>query len=367
MEENSWHGNFSTTPFPQLLLRLWEEKKSGRLKIQKGGEEKSVDFAAGDLALAEGFFTEEDFPKRLIEAKSISGEQCQEVLRHAFLNKISFPRALVERGILSPARVWELLIHLWQDDLFPLFNWTQADYVFDSRTGLPDSQIFTTLSTLDLILQGIRQMENSSLIEAVLPAETDLLQVYSADPAGFLNLTAPEKYVLKVLKHTPCLRDLYEQSQLGKKESQKVVYALIHLGLVGLIQTKNRAKPAGEFSSGELERMWSDFNERCSYIYKYISKEIGPVAQNVLGKALEEVKARLGPPLQNIELRSDGRVELKSFPLMSLNFYNEETRKNFLRLLNEILVTEVLAVKKTLGNSHEAALVKNLEKIGEPV
>jgi hypothetical protein len=34
-------------------------------------------------------------------------------------------------------------------------------------------------------------------------------------------------------------------------------------------------------------------------------------------------------------------------------------------VLNEILTAEVLAVKKALGNAHEAGVIKSLERIGE--
>jgi hypothetical protein len=90
------------------------------------------------------------------------------------------------------------------------------------------------------------------------------------------------------------------------------------------------------------------------------------VGLSVLEKALEEVRAGLAPPFGGLELRADGRVEFGAFPLKSLPLVNEETRKKFIRLLNEVLAAEVLAVKKALGNTHEAAVIKNLEKIGEP-
>lgn len=366
MQDNSWQGTLSDNPFPRLLLHIWEKKESGRLRIRHGGEEKSLDFVAGDLALAESFFSEQEFPKKLIEARLLSGEQSQEALSHAYLNKMSYSRALVERGILPASRVWDLLADLWLDDIFSPFDWPQADYVFDPGSALSEFQVFLTLFTPEFILRGIRRMKNLSLVEAGLPAETEALQVFSADLANVLDLSASEKYILKSLRHTPSLQEVYGQSQLGKRESQKVLYSFIHLGLAGPSQPKNRLKPSPELSSAELERIWTDFNDKCSLIYKYISKEIGPVALSVLEKTLEEVRSRQGPPLQNIELRTDGRLELKSFPLLSLNLHNEETRRNFLRLLDEVLVAEVLAVKKTLGNAHEAVLVKNLEKIGEP-
>jgi hypothetical protein len=366
MNENSWRGNFAATPLPQLLFRIWERKKSGHLRIQREEVEKNLCFSKGNLALAEGFFSEEDFQMKLMFTHILNSQQVEEGTSFARENKISFPRALVECGLLSPSRVWEILAEFWREDLIPLFDWPQADFVFDSSAKLPEAQIFTVASTLELILQGIRQTKNFSLIEAFLPPETESLQILLPAHADILKLDAHEKYVLNLIQHSPRLQDLYALSQVGKKETQRVIFTLLHLGLAGISQQKNKVKPSPEFSSGGLEKIWSDFNDKCSYIFKYTSKEIGPVALNVLEKALDDIRSRLGPPLQGLELRADGRIEFKPFPLMSLNLYHEESLRNFIRVLNEILVAEVLAVKKTLGNAHEAAVVKNLERIGEP-
>jgi hypothetical protein len=366
MNEESWRGNLATTPFPLVLFRIWERKKSGHLRIKGQEGERALYFSGGDLALAEGFFSEDNFLKKIIAARLLSVLQGEECARLARENKISLPRALVECGHLPPTRVWKSLTDFWIDDLLPLFDRSQADYAFEPSSNLEEAQIFTATSTLEFILQGIRQMKNFSLIEAFLPPDAGSLQVLSPAYADNLKLSTHEKYVLNIIQHSPRLQDLYALSQLGKKETQRVLFTFLHLGLAGLSQQRNKIKPAAELSSAGLEKIWSDFNDKCSYIFKYTSKEIGPVALNVLEKALDEVRAKLGPPLQGLELRPDGRVEFKPFPLMSLNLYAEDSLKNFIRVLNEILVAEVLAVKKTLGNVHEAAIVKNLERIGEP-
>lgn len=327
--------------------------------------EKNLYLLKGDLALTEGCFSEEDFGKRLMLNNILTSEQVGEATRYAREKKISFPRALVERGLLPPSRAWEILTDFWREDLVPLFDWPQAEYVFDSNSNLPEARIFTVASSPEFIAEGIRRMKNFSLIEAVLPSDSESLQVLSPAHADLVKLEAHEKYVLNIIQHSPRLEDLYTLSQLGKKETQRVIFALLNLGLAGLSQQKNKVKPPPELSSAGLEKIWGDFNDKCSYIFKYISKEIGPVALNVLEKALDDVRAKLGPPLQGLELRVDGRIEFKPFPLMSLNLYNEENFRNFIWVLNEILVAEVLAVKKTLGNAHEAAVVKNLERIGE--
>jgi hypothetical protein len=272
----------------------------------------------------------------------------------------------VERGIIPPYRVWESLLEFWREELFAVFDWSRADLTFDPASNVPDAHIYALVSTPAFVLSGIRRMRRTDLIESLVPAETESLQVLSPAHADHLHLAPHEKHVLGILRSTPRLSDLYARSQAGKRETQRAVFAFLTLGLAGLSPTPNAAKPPLELSTAGLEKIWTEFNDKCSYIYRYISKEIGPVGLSVLEKSLEDIRARLAPPFLGLRLRADGRIEFSPFPLMSLNLFTEETRKSFLRVLNEILAGEVLAVKKALGDAHEAVVIKSLERIGEP-
>jgi hypothetical protein len=367
MSEDIWHGDLAVSPLPRLLSNIWEKRLSGTLRIFRAGEQKTLCFSKGELVLAEGFFSVDNWQKRLMSSRILNALQAEDCLNYARQNGVSFSRALIEREILPAARLWEMLGDFWIEDILPVFDWTPASYTFEPGDDLAGDKIYTSVPTQKFILYGIRRMKNFGLIESGLPAETEYLQALAPAYSDHIKLDPHEKHILQILHQSPRLGELFALSQAGKKETQKVVFALIHLGLAGLAQAKSKPKGLVEPSSSGLEKMWSEFNDKCSYIYKYISKEIGPVALSVLEKALDDVRSRLSPPLQCIELGPDGRIEFKPFPLVSLNVFTGESRKNFTRILNEILVAEVLAVKKTLGNAHEAAVVRNLEKIGEPM
>jgi hypothetical protein len=365
MAEDTWRGNLAATPFAQALFRIWEKRESGQLNIRGDEEEKSICFIKGDPVLAEAYFSSDLFLKKLLSTQALTAVQAEDCVSHAREMKVSYPRSLIEREIISSSRVWELLAEFWMEELFVLFDWPRAELTFHSGEMAQDSQIYGTFPALPVIMQGIRRMKNHGLIEAFLPPETEFLQLLAPAHSDHLQLAPQEKHVLGILRQSARLGDLYALSQAGKRETQKTVFALLILGLIGFFPASGLAKATPGLSSAGLEKIWSGFNDKCSFIHKYISKEIGPVGQSVLEKALEEVRARLAPPFRGLELRGDGRIEFSSFPLMSLTLCTEETRKNFIRLLNEVLVAEVLAVKKALGNSHEAAVVRNLEKIGE--
>jgi hypothetical protein len=365
MAEETWRGSLAATPFPQVIFRIWEKRDSGRLTVQSEAGQRSLFFINGDLALAEGSFSGEAYLKRLLATHSLTAlqaEECSAIAREA---KISYPRVLIERGVIPPSRAWESLAEFWMEELLSVFDWAPADLTFDPGSTVSGAQVYALVPTPAIVLRGIRRMKRVDLIVGFLPTETEALQLLSPAHADHLHLAPHEKHVLGILRVTPRLGDLYAQSQLGKWETQKAVFAFLTLGLAGLSPASNPAKPSPELSSAGLEKIWAEFNDKCSYIYRYISKEIGPVGLSVLEKSLEEIRARLAPPFHGLELRADGRVEFSPFPLMSLTLFTDEARKQFIRVLNEILTAEVLAVKKTLGNAHEAGVIKSLERIGE--
>ncbi len=366
MAEETWRSNLATFPFPQVLFKIWQRRDTGHLGIHGEGVERSVCFVKGDLALGDGHFSNDLFLKKLLSDQALNPRQAEECARHARENDISLPRTVIERGIATSSRVWDALAGSWMEDLCAVFDWPRPGLVFQPGATLQDSQIYAVFPTPPVILRGIRGMKNHDLIESYLPAETAPLHPLSPPHAGLLQLAPHEKHVLGILRQSPRLGDLCIVSQAGKRETQKVVFALLTLGLAGSSPAAGGIKAIPELSSPGLEKIWSTFNDKCSYIHRYISKEIGPVGLSVLEKALEEVRTRLAPPFQGLELRVDGRVEFSPFPMKSLPFFTEETQKNFIGLLNEILVAEVLAVKKTLGSTHETVVVRTLEKIGEP-
>ncbi len=365
MRPNSREGNLAATPFAELILSLWESKSSGRLWLKNGDTEKTVYLSKGNLALTETCLLAKEFQARLVENELLAASRAEEIFQLAEANKISFVQALVEQQVFGPAQTWELMADFWLNGLFPLFDWAQGQYLFDDSGEPPPSQVLMIIGSLEFILQGLRRMTNFRLIEEALPAPFEPLQVLSPGYASLLRLAPHERYILNLVRSGLSLEDLYKKSQLGKKETKKTLFGMLQLGLVGHVQGRNKARPTPEFYLGDTEKIWAEFNDQCAYIYKYLSKEIGPVGLNVLEKALEEVKGRFQPPLQNLELRPDGRVEIKPMPLLSLNLLTEEGRRFFLRLLNEILLAEVLTVKKTLGNEHEGALIRALERIRE--
>jgi hypothetical protein len=89
-------------------------------------------------------------------------------------------------------------------------------------------------------------------------------------------------------------------------------------------------------------------------------REVGPIAESVLAKYLNNVRQVRPQVLQDVTLRNDGALEEAALE-RNLARLPEDTRRSLLvDTLNELLYAELLAVKRTLGPDHETALVREL-------
>lgn len=366
-EENWIQGNLSDTPFPYVLFRLWQSEKTGFLSVKQGDIKKILGFKDGQIAAIAKRLPLRDFLSALEEKNILNSSLITECENYAEQNKCSLIRAFHDLSLLRPSEIWSLLEIIIKENTLPVFDWNEGNYEFDSETNLPDSQILFLIQTLPFILQGIRQMKNHDAIDARIPGEEAQIQVLVPYYSHQIKLDLPEKYLMTILKRHKNLKTVYEKSELGRKESKKILFAYLCLGLISFPSVKMLGQSRPKPEPLEFDKKLAVFNAKFSCIYKYISKELGPVAFNLVEKCFEELKSHLSPLMKEAKFDSEGRIRINSILKTDIAFVSEETKRDLIRDLNEILVAEVLAVKKNLGDEHEYMLVNILNKIGELV
>lgn len=365
MEQVWLHGKLAEKPFSQLLLHIWKAEGSGRLEVTKESFDKRAAFYKGQLVIIKDFLDEEAFCDSLHKKNILDSPSMQRCTKHAKEKNTSLLKTLVELAILSPPQLWAALEDYQRTDLLPVFDWEQGEYFFDTEKPIHEHKILHGIPTLGFIHDGIRQMQNETLLKSFAPDESKTVERSFPDSSESITLSSPEKYVLSLINKPKGLKHIYTTSELGYRETQRIVFALIHLGFLGYPQKSKTGQASPEIHKSEIYRILEFFNEKCSFIFKYISKEIGPVALNILEKCLEDTKPSLSPIFEKARLGPDGKVETNSILKSGISLSREEFKVQVLNGLNDILVAEVLAVKRTLGNEHESTLVHHLKKIGE--
>lgn len=363
--EKIWlHGDLSESPFASLLCRIRKSRRTGCLQVKTGKMEKKIEFENGDICAVPDLINKNKFAKFLLEIKLISSSLDEKCKKHAKKNNSTYIQALHEQDALPMEKLWKLIYSFAIEDLFPLFDIAKAEYFFNSDYPLEAEQIFFSIPTLSIISEGVRQMQNFDIIEAKIPKVNKMLYLLTPDYMEQIKLNPPEKYISHLIESRKKMEDILDKSRLGKSITKKIVFLLISLGLVSSSEKTLKNLYVNKLSQAKIHKIQEVFNLKCSYIYKYISKEIGPAAFNVLEKCFKDTKSHLSPYSQDISLNNEGKFELQSALKTNLSQLEKDSQQLFLKDLNEILAAEILAVKKSLGNEHESVLVKNLEKIG---
>jgi len=366
MDESLRRGNLSRTPFARVLAGIWRDELTGTLSVHGPGGPKNFTFENGSLTVDRAAFPERDFLKTLLTSGGTDLISLARAEEHAQRDRVPVIRALLEVAILEPGRLWALIEQFTREEVFALIDSDEGEFEFEPADSPPGPALLRDIFLPNLILEGGRRMTNDALIARHLPPEAEAVQSLDSYVLDLLELAPQEKYFLHLLGSSRTVAELTEASDLGRRESRRILFVFIHLGLAGTRAAKPKTgKLPVEMSLADMDKLFGVFNSKCSFIFKYISKEIGPVALSVIGNSLDDVRNRLDPAFQGLKLKADGRIELKSLLKTSMNLIGNENRRNLLRSMDEILVAEVLAVKRTLGSGHESALVRGLEKIGE--
>ncbi len=365
MTESLSDSTFYETPFARVLFLLWKKDADGRLFVRRPQEaERVLFFSKGRVIVERSGLSEPDFLKALVKKRILPAEEARRAAKEAASKGISLLRTLNELGLIAALPLWNLVMSFYIRRLFPLFDAEEGRYAFEPGTALPEGAGLGEVQTLDLILQGIRQIKNPEFLERRVPPPDE--PVYLTTPYFLhrLNLEPHERYVLGRLAGVSRLNGFYDRSELSELESRRVVFALFCLDILRVREERERTREASESSSAEQSRILAALNERCACVHKYITKQIGPLARTILGNAIDEVRPGLGPVFGKARLLADGRVEVDPVITSGAGHLDEDLFRQIVRGYDEILTAGVLAVKKALGPAHESAVVRQIEKIG---
>lgn len=357
-------GSLSELPFACVLFDLWRAEATGQLAIEIGEEVKFLYLQTGDVVVEGKGLSSKDFLGALAKKRVLTSEQVRQCTRTARLNGISIIKAVGELGYLSPLPLWNLLESFYARRLFPLFDREDGNWEFDTGAGLPVRERIGLIPGQELILQGIRQMQNTAVFERILPQDRAPILVRAPAHMHKIAWEPHERYALQIVGSVPHLKSFYETTELSPKEARKVLFSFIALGV--LSAAEGRAQSPGRLGSApeSRRRAFESLNEKCAFLYRYVTKEIGPLGRMIVARAIEEIKPGLGTLFQNTTLLPDGRVEADPALRPDSDHFPEEMLTAMIRGYEEILLTEVQAVRKTLGVRHESALVQALEKVG---
>ncbi len=357
--------NNQNSYLPFYLFHLWENQKTGRLLINPGPYAKQFCLVRGELTPVKKYFPEKDFLDWLQETGRIEPPLRLNRQLIGADNISSILAVLIEHGFLPAREALDLTAEFLAAKLLDYFNLPPVRLLFEEEEIPGEEIIVRGLFTPDLILRGFRQISRPEHLFRWLPAERETIMRQTPAYTRKLDLKSPELYLWNQLQIPQSFGQLLQKSWLGPTETRKTLLALACLKLVDFNVNQASLENNSRTCLPDLEKSLLAFNEKSAFIYRYVAKQLGPVAFSLIEKCYREAQEYLDPIFRNLEIRPDGSFEPRAMLKMSLNDLSPEDKKNLLRGFDEILAAELLLVKKNLGSQHEETVARYLARSGE--
>jgi hypothetical protein len=351
-------GQISELALPDILQHLRLTRSTGILSLVSGGARKAVYLSEGRVVFASSNLPNDRLGEILIHEGKITVEEYESSIKAISKGKRQ-GKALVEMGALSPKDLWEGVQFQVKEIVYSVFQWDEGQFHFEESTLPEKERITVDLDIRDLILAGLRRVDASGRVQGRYPEGDILLERVAGED---VRLEPYETHVIKLVDGERSVLEICRESEIGDNETLKLLYALAAAGVLRAKGRKVYALDQDFVPEDTLYAVVSSFNQMYAFIFRYMVREVGPIAENVLEKYLGALRESRKDVFAGTKLLKDGTLDTVVLERNLNRAPEEQQRPLLVDALNELLYAELLAVKRTLGADHEASIIRALKE-----
>jgi len=348
-------GRLSDVSLPEMLIFLKVSQKTGVLSFVQTGVRKALFFLEGRVVFAASSLSQDRLGEVLLRGGKISADEYLR-LSQRIRGGQRMGKALIEGGVLAPRDLWWGIEQQVREIVWSLFTWEEGSFQFEESDRPRGEKITINLEVEALTVEGIRRISGTGTISNhFVPVDTILERTDKLSP---VPLEPYEEHVLRQVNGKKTVAEICKDSEIGEAETRKVLHTFMAVGVIAVKGRKQAPLDPEAIERADYRGMVELYNQMYKYLFRHMSGEVGPIAEIILEKYLGELKGRPHSLFERVRLRRDGSLDPQQIELNVTRVKPFERRNRLVEALNELLYAELLAVKRTLGASHEAQLIK---------
>ena len=246
-------GSIEKFTLPEIFQLIAAGRKSGTLGIQKDESIVMIYFRKGDIIYGYGPRQTFHLGQLLRERGMLTPAQLEEAVTAQAKtdNSKRLGEILIQKNFIDRADLERVIKEQIEDLLYSLLSWQTGSFKFYEDQFPTDEEITVSLSVENVILEGLRRIDEMNMIREALP---DFEAVYSISAsqqgrARSVKLEAPEWNVMALVDGQRSVNQVCEVSGMSREDTLKT---LSKLKLAGII-TKTERKPKAGATTGDLE------------------------------------------------------------------------------------------------------------------
>jgi len=236
-------GNLRTMDLPEILQWISRGRKTGTLRIERRSIQKQVMFQDGDIYSSTSNDPREYLGQYLIREQLLSEEQLFKVLLRQEAENLPLGVLLVGDGLLGQDALRRLLQMKAEESIYELFLWPDGAFEFQEGTISTSLTVHLDLSVTDVVLEGIRRVDEWARIRAIVPSPRTTFRVTGA-PLG----ESPEKRALELAGAGKTLAEISLELHRSEFDAATLLVQLFAKGVLAILdpgEEKRQTDPVG--------------------------------------------------------------------------------------------------------------------------
>jgi hypothetical protein len=224
-------GDLSSMPLADILLLLNNTQKTGSLRCSRPDATKTLEWEAGEIVFARSSMKEDRLDAYLIERGLITPAQSWRAAQTAGQERLG--AVMVRLGMITPETLCQAVQGQIAEIVYSLFHWKQGHFEFWERK-LPQEKIPLETSVLNLILEGVRRLDEWTRVREMIGNEAVILTAVKSvdEKTSKADLSALEQSALDLVDGRRTVGDIVEQIGAESLEVWQALHALLSAGFV---------------------------------------------------------------------------------------------------------------------------------------
>jgi hypothetical protein len=240
-------GSLTDFGLADILQLIYFQRKTGILTLEGRMDKIKLLFVEGNIVGAESKRRIDDnrLGKILLKRGLITESDLRAALDEHKKTKAKLGTIIIQKEFVDKEVITEIINSQITETVIQLFNWKQGTYEFTAQGVPPDKVLSTSLDTQHLLMDGLRIVDEWSVIRGRITLDT----IFRSRGEGSSDLDENEVEILKYVDGENDVSTIIDLSGGDNFEVSKTLLSLVEKGVVEAVESAPIVSEAEAFAT----------------------------------------------------------------------------------------------------------------------
>ncbi len=223
-------GSLRDFGLADILQLIYFQKKTGTLLLDGEKDRVRLVFYEGNITSAESRKRVEEnrIGKILLKKGFIKEDDLKSGLEEQKTTGVRLGDILLKRGVVKREDIAETLVSQMSETVIQLFSWKEGTYEFQAQSVSPGKDMAITLDTQHLLMDGLRILDEWSVVEGRITLDTVFRKTGLIEP----GMSSEEENILRFVDGENDVSIIIDLSGKDDFEVSKILVSLMEKSIV---------------------------------------------------------------------------------------------------------------------------------------